>query len=825
MIQYQYFHTSSGYVPRLSIGKDSPNFYCNEELFERIRKSTPGNSFTYGTLGTTEFVFVQANQNNNEVFVKGVLCNNISELPAKYIDKFETSVADSDRTAEVLPEATMPQLGRRVEDLSIAQNLHHIFPKLIDAIVYGEHQKQILIITPDRETAVNYIKVASLLLPMSYVKKIGFCVGMTTVHNEKIAVSDSNGNYKELSIKILAPQLSNFDFDTYAPFYYVFDTVSDRDNYDRKLSVLAQVVDEINLCEKTRVEQFIARITKAFDTNGNINKDELERLATMYLFELKRDVPSAKNILTIGVGTDEVQESAFVNAANVLLDPRNDKQITPAERGVIVHQYTSNENVAKNIEGSLFRHLSISHKTLSAEEKAVLLNMIAKDDSGERLNDVLAGSLRGDYQAMVDAFTLSMNVLEIALCAHDWVISDVQKFIRRTAQFFDISNCYRRIPTNQIANGESIFTPIIYLENSQIKEYAVALLMSSAYFTGTPVECCEMRIKGFKRMLAESSLTSLEKVELILSARNKMLDFTEEVENLEIEEQFDFLLNCEFGNLWMNELVNSFAIEDVIKSDELIKARTSDRKFYESFATIIRDRLLNIEYIRRNIRSGYPVLDQYKQFFELLPVDLQGADIKQYLSELDHESDVSTQYSDYRCGFAFDCFATLSEVNRQKILRQSGEVSSFDALPEESKTAVVENTIKVFGTTSKQGKKNKGFTRPFAIWAFCLSVLSGLLLVIPAVIQAATLGSFDFTLIVERTIEFIRPEYMLIPLYVYLLNIFTYCLLKDGNKLKRANIITLLCGILPVVIFDISYLVFYYLGLNIDIPFLQQMIK
>ena len=67
---------------------------------------------------------------------------------------------------------------------------------------------------------------------------------------------------------------------------------------------------------------------------------------------------------------------------------------------------------------------------------------------------------------------------------------------------------------------------------------------------------------------------------------------------------------------------------------------------------------------------------------------------------------------------------------------------------------------------------------------------------------------------VGSILSFINPFYAIIPIGVFALHAITYSCLKYRNTLKRANIITLLCGILPVVVFVLAYIVFYLLGVS-----------
>ncbi len=825
MIQYQYFHTSKGYVSRLSLDKEDNKFYSIEELFETVRKNTEGNTFTYAPTGSTSLL-MQSTKNNNEIYVKGLLCDDIPDTPAKFIDKFETGVSNDIINAERLPEGSLPVIGRRVDDFSLAQNLHHIFAKLIDALLYDDYKKKIIIIADNHESAVNYIKVLSLILPVQFMRKIGFCIGANSIPDGDMTSINERGESQSISVRIWVPEIVDFDFDTYASFYYVFDTKNGRDNYSKSLSSTAKVIEEINLCDQARAKDFTNRIATAFTNDGNVNLELLEQISALYLFELKKDIGSAKTILNMGAGDNSLQERAVINAIQFLLEPNNSKQITAVERSSIIHEYKTNEHIAQAVEEPLFNHLAVSYASLGETEKYELIKMIANDDQGERLEEVLSGAMRGDFKALVDAFELGLKVLNARCETNGAQIVSNKDIVQKLIEFFDFSRIRRRIPTNQHTSGEDFFSVAWSTNNSELQHLSTAILMASVYSTDTVAECCTVRIRGFKRMLIASGVSPLEQLDFIIMVRDKVLEIADEIPELKIpDSQFDFLFNNEFGKLWCNELMDSLSVDSAIKAEEQVRSLTSGTRFYEGLSNAIRSKLLDLHFVKSNVKSGYPVFAKYVEFFNTLPLDIRNgcSDIQKYLNDLDFESKVSDDFAKYRSDFAFECFETLSPANKQKVMKAGISATPFSEMQKQEKIKAVENTIKVFGTVTKVKAHNQAQMKPFAIWAFCLSILSSVLLILPAIIQVIAFGTFDFTLVIERIVSYVAPGFVFIPLYVFALNVASYLLLKEGNRAKRANIITLLCGVLPVLMFALGYLIFYFWGIHINIPFLQNL--
>lgn len=145
-------------------------------------------------------------------------------------------------------------------------------------------------------------------------------------------------------------------------------------------------------------------------------------------------------------------------------------------------------------------------------------------------------------------------------------------------------------------------------------------------------------------------------------------------------------------------------------------------------------------------------------------------------------------------------------------------IKSYEDIPDMGeKLRIVESTIQVFGTIKKHKRKGRLPYCGIFIWAFAFSLISMLILSLPSIIVPAGLGTLDATHILEKFIYFFKPYLFALPVYVFLLELIGYFGFKHGKRLKRANIITILCGILPIVMFTISCILFYYI--RIDLPF------
>lgn len=824
MIQYQYFHTGKEYIPKLSLDSSDERYRDNEKFFEIIRTGIRGEAFTYALLRNEFFMLQSTSKRESGLFVKGLRgdISSVVNLPARYVDRFEKSVSDSDKNSAILPDGKLPMLDRLSDSFAIAERLHHIFAKLFDAIVYDSGGKQIIVVAESHEIALNYLKVISMLLPIPYIKKIGFSIGCTNIPDEPLSIVNSSGEIEELTIRLWLPEFNSFNFDSYADRYYVFDTISNRDNYNKELSNTAKVINELNLCNEAQSRSFINYIAKAFDSNGNVSLEELDKLSAIYLFNFKRDANSARNILELGSKGSVEQEQAVINAIQYLLnETHSGEQLPPQDRSKIESEYRSNVRVAHAISDSLYEYCVSFYRYLDESEKQIFSQLISNDNTGGRLNSFLQSSLRGDFHAMVEAFSVMGKVLETQMNSKGTSVAANREMINTAASFFDISNCHQRIPMEQRFNGEDFFIKISDFSRQDVQILLCAILMASAYYADVPVECCEIRIKGMRRFLQGTQMPSLNQLEIILGVRSRILEIADEIQELNIDEDFDFIFNCEAGRSWMRELLNSLSVQDTLQADFFVRSHSAERRFYESMQTFLRERLLNANFIIRYIRSGVTERNRYTEFFNALPREVreENSEIADIIKDIDNEREINEEFANYRYNFAMECYSTLQEVDKKKV-KKDMSVLSYKDTPDNERLEIVEKTINTFGTVTKIKRKKMRFFSSIGIWAFFLGLLSLVILSVPAIVIPASLGTFDLSHIYSRLLFYFLPEFVAIPFGIYLFDYLMYLCLRQGNRVKRANIITVICGILPVILFVVAYITFYFIRL--PLPFMTK---
>lgn len=809
MIHYQYIHTSDGYEKKLNIPQEHADYEYGMNIFETLRTSIEGHSFTYAILEGKNYSILKSGSQNNQAYLEGVFeeLHSLNFQPVRFVDGFRVATTNMQLQASVVPTSNL------TPSLSLATNLHHFFGKMIDALLYGDPQKQIIIVA-DNDEAIKYFKVISMILPISYIKNIGFSYGCTSIPNSQYDIQ-RGATVVPMNIRIVIPEIKDFNFEYYSNTSYVFDMRGQgKDNYDNSLHSIGKLFQELDFGKTTICDNYIQKIKRAFNDDGSVNHELLERIAALAIFEIKNDLPTARDILK----THPDEEDIVLKSLNVMLKEENKASLTSDDRGLIAKSYFNNSAIASSIEEKYCTFLTSLYRSLSLDEKNALYSIIASKEDGSRLEKLLESIRYLDYQAINDAFNVTVEVFKSFIRNNGADVNLLKNFLYVAVEAFSIKQFIKKVPIDQKTQGELFFDRISKESDSKLRILLTSILMASVYKANTSNGELEVRIRGLKK-LSDHLDSVIDKIAFVSSVKLELDEIDMMIPEIGLETPFDFVFNHNFGKQWIQGVINDASLPELLKIYEIVHLQTQDG--YESLLNCILDKLLNLSYVRANVISGQETYEDYKKFYNhVLPQDVREKhlDISSYLDGLKFEQDINDEFAKYRYDFAYDCYKTLSNSNQKKIDSNVGvDVSTYGAMPKEKRVNVVEHTIDEFGTQD-QAPKGKGKKRkPFALWAFGFGVLSGILLILPAIIQALVLNQNDITQIVGS----MNPIYAIMPLYVFLLHISSYGCLKVRDTLKRANIITILCGILPVLVFVIAQIVFYYIGIKIDLTFLK----
>lgn len=809
MIQYQYFHTGRQYVSKLSIDRKNSEYSSKERIFEGIRKGIEGDFFAYIVSNKGETILLQ-NTNQNEAFVVGLLENGYMEKAYRFIDKLPKAVQAADMEAEILPDGQLPNLGRMVDDFSLAYNLGKIFGKLVDALLYGNANKPIILITDSRDTSVKYIKVLSMLLPDSYMQRIGFCVGSKNIP-QKISVPNDAGEMVDYSAKVISPELSNFNFETYSSIYYVFDVTAGRDNYEKTLSITGKVIDSLNFYNSAEINAFQRSMAEAFNLDGTVNLSLLEEISALYWFSMHQDIDGAKQVLmldSLGAAGQRIQ------AIQMLLnDPTN--VLSNAEEDKINLLYQNDNLIADAIKDSYFDYLNrIGYNSLSQAKKQIYHSIVSEDATAARLRELLERNyMAGDAKALQTAFSISSKILKNVCAPNDYKnFYECKNFVKVISSFFDSENYYTRIPEID----ECLFATLsnVWNEDKKLHRLLAAALMAAIYRDDSFKELAPQRVAAMLNMLSRLNMSKEEKFQFILDVRNLLLLIRDEVPELGIQRQLDFLFDVRQSGDWIiNNIIKGASVETALELNNTLQ-KVTVRERYESMENALATVLLNTQVVRSEIRNGRAITKAYINYFHSLPVERQNREIRDHISRLDQASDISQEFLEYRCSFVKDCYNTLSDAQKEQI---PGAPEAFDEkVKHADRIAAVEKLSSFFGVASKNAanRRSSGKFSPVSICALLLSFLSALILMLPAFVQAAVLKDFSMGTIGERL-----NKYMVVvccyPVAVYMLNLISYFKVKTNMKLRKSIIITLFCGVLPTVAFSLIYIILYFIGYTI----------
>ncbi|MBP3422568.1 MAG: hypothetical protein J6K86_02255, partial [Clostridia bacterium] len=659
----------------------------------------------------------------------------------------------------------------------------------------------------------------SLLLPEAYMKRVGFCLGCDSILESGLAAyrgSEERG----IGVRMMISPFRNFNYDYCAMKGYIFDLRGDepKDNYTQPLHSIGKLLQEMDMGDEMLCESLADEIRKAFDADGNLDLAQLEKIASLHLFELVGDLDSARRILQNTDNTEDV----LIRSFNIVLSEDNAGGLSQQDRALIQKHYTENPAIAAGIAERYYVNLKSEYRRLSPQERAVLIAMIADDAEGGRLNEIINQIGGADYQAILDAFELTVECLRSYLTRNAFDLYGCSGLICEAVRGFTVDRFARKIPDP--VKGEGLFMKLVNEQQEEICVLGAAILMASVYTQRRlGKELIEVRLRGFKNLVEKRYAKETDRLWFVVSVRMKIDELREKIEDLSINEAFDFVFSEELGKKWMKNAVSTLTMDELLTLHEMVRLGTNGGK-YESMMQLLQEKLFNLDFVREKVKAGQELSRRYAEFFDLLPTSKRNEqqDIQAFLQNLKHEEAVNERFAQYRYRFSYGCYVSMSDSDKTKINQAVGtEVAEFDQMPREKRIEVVEKTVESFGVVSMVKKGRGGRLTPFALFGFGFSILSVLLLLVPAIVQVYTSGSIDQTLFWEMLAGFIPSYYAFVPVYVFLLHSITYLCLNHRNRLARANVATLLAGILPILIFVAAYVLFYLLGIKVDFSWLQ----
>lgn len=813
MLQYQYYHTGREYTSRLSLSRDDESYYDNDRLFNTIREKVGGDAFVYGVLGN-DFIMTQATSGNG-FFVKGLRgsLQQLNDSPIKYAFGLETSVSDSDRLAEMLPDGVLPRLGKLQDILKDASKAARILPKLFDAVVYGE--KQVVIRASDRESAVNIVKAFFKLFPSSYARKIGFCIGASEVPSEEISIVDSKMKYNRLSVKIWASDFPDFVFENLVREFVVFDTVTGQDNYTAESSSASKLLGALNLTIESDYRRFSNTVASAFDDSGAVDITRLNKCAAIGLFAAQRNTQAACAVLSLEDDGSGEQLAAYIDATRFLLEEAP-ADIAEQARNKFLELYQRNEAFSSELGDLLFNYYLSANKLLDAE-RDLFHKMLLDDESGVKLQGYLERSNRGEYAPILTAFNDAADILVENMKRNGVSAVANQQLISTIARFFDISLLYGFIPAEKTRSGEDFFDKIAKTEGRAQQVVLCATLVASACFRECPPNIAVVRFRGLMNLCDKLFESGLDKLRMVIEVRRKLMEIADSIGGLDFDNSPDFGSDFMFGNKisknWIEDIIEGLSISELISVEyELDKDVVHN---YSRMRSALRKVLLKCSFVSEFIKTNESDRKKYEEYFTELPVDIREShpEITELLQELLGESQADKKLKVFRYNHALGYYQTTSENVKRHIAHAPSNSAPIDSdANSETQGTLNEQLAFVEEVAAKQKsvRKNDGTKSGSSVFilSFVNALISFVILLIPTIVIPLGIGTFEWQYIIDRFLTFFMPEFLFIPTVVFLFNVVAYTAL--GHDGARSAKLTWLCVISPVIVFVAAYLIAYF---------------
>lgn len=823
MIQYQYFNTNKGSEDRLSVSMEAQDYVYLEGLFRKIRSIVEGGGFTYATLSSGKSIFMQSSGSGNTDHAMGILVDRLNEYPCKYINKFERELENLDSVGHKLPDAELPRVSRVAPEFPTVRSIQRLIPRLVDAIVCGEANKKILVITDSKSESEQVMQAISAILPKKMMMGIGFSIGAKSLDSSEIKIKNPNGRDEVASIRIWLPQLSDFKFNNYTSEYYVFDLKNGTDSYSENTGSFARVLGDINLSDIGDVREFIDFVSDSFTDNGGVDVAKLNNLCSDYLLQMKKDPEIARELLKSRNPDDPKDKLSLISAISVITDPKNSKKMTSDDLNSVLSICNANGEIRKSASGAVVDYIANNrgaYEDLSAEGKSVCVAMLAEDDSGEMIDLVYknwwmscgSSSERDRVSKVLFSMTCDAvkSIFKAAGRAHALIAIPI---VNKAVQFFNVD--FNRAISGTCA--EEILDIAINYKDMDVRRFSISILLATAYLPGVDKKYVRSIIEKLSDGLSRTS--AKDQIELIFNLRKTLVEIGEEDRSLELSGHENFPFGSDKGVEWCDSILGikggvkkpiSESIADVLQIHaDAVSIR------YDGMITATEKLLLKVDYVKSALRADGREYKEYKKFLDNLPDNAKTEELVSHVNHLETQGKRDSRNEDEIFENMLEKFSMLCEDDQKKILSAVGVGASELNSLNSTQKAIFVNQLSAY---PQRERSRKIGTSILIDSSFLLTVvfpiISALLLIVPALFMV-TFSSIDVTL-AERLNGYLNSLLMVaLPIAELILLVVMYRLTENaGKKMARTVKIGILYNI-PIVIYDIIILILFYTGYSI----------
>lgn len=809
MTSYKYSH-DNGYQPMYSNENDNIAKSVCEAL--RVSAGEIDTFSLYAVIDDAYGAFLQSSKQKKYKFVQGLVCGlddrQFNLAPAQYekLDYYENENA--------FVGAKLPKPRN-----AFVQGKLSVLHKIIDAIEFAENDKPIVVVVKDEKEAYDCLLHIGRVLPVSYMKHVGYCIAEDYVKiNKDVSAAGKVVNAK-IRISFITNEISDSKYRSLAISAYVFDLVKQRDNYDRDLKDISQAIESVN--ERGDINNY-ARTFELIFKKDNYNEELGKIRSAQILLGCKNDLETAFKFLELYQDTiAEYKHELSSNVKNSFETIRNSIDSLIWEQIDELVGFKKNcPEYKKDVDGVFLSYMAKKMGKLSNVQVKQCVELILEDGTGDTLSNFISRiSVFEGFEKYHQAFKI---IVEVVVKSKDLWKSDTSclNAITEAIGFCDIETMHEEVAKDlkQKANGEQIFECAEIFEKEEDRNLIYSILMMSAYRKDIDASKKAVRITGLMSTISKMGLSPNKTIEKITIIREEIADLSGylgfELGNISDFMMDDYLLH---SSDWITREIEKIPLSELVESVGKLGGGNSP---YEGMIKKIYERLANFEFFKEHMVNitAKDKIHQVEVVYEKIWSDEKNRNeelskIKNFFENLREEDKSSDKFKKFRSDFVKNWAETFSEKDKKEFLDKKGIAIFDESENAEGKAKIIEyidNEYSKFGRI-KQPKKKLQFV-PFKTLLFV--IIASVIMMIPPIVQSIFLEGIAFESIMGYVASYFEVLYVLVPVLVAVIHLLTYKL-TTRNNLKRANKAAIACGVLPVVLYVASFLTFWFL--NIDI--------
>lgn len=696
--------------------------------------------------------------------------------------------------------------------------------KLVDAIEFGENDKPIVVLVSSDDDARNCLLHLGKVFPTDYMKRVGYCIASKRVKNIISIPTEGNPLTASIKISFVTSELSESEYRSLSERAYVFDIVNKNDNYTKQLEDISLAIERLNTSANGLATQKdkLGRIFKKDGFNKELAKifsskilwgciDGVDK-AFDYLRLYQNAPPEYKNELTNEVSSaiTFIRQGAADLTNDQLNELTNFKKACPEHKGAIDEIWF--KSAVKNVG------------KIPEKQEDQYVDFILKDETGEYLNEFISSvSAFTTFERYHQAFRIIAKAV-VKIKNNPAIDVDVYKAaIESAIEFCDIDKMHESVAKDltQRANGENVFKCAKIFENEEDRDFVYSILMISAYKRGVEGAERTVRITGMRAAIDDLGLSSQEAIAKIIKIRDTIIDISCRLdESYNVNDNLNnFMLDDQshYSEDWVNEKIEELALDVLANLDSKLDALPP----YEGMIKKIYKRLANVEFFKKEmanitekaeIHKVEAVYDKIWRNEKNQNSDF--SDIKTFFGNLRREDAASQKFEQFRSIFVKDLIATFSDSDKTKYLNKN-KIAIFDDSKEiDTKTRIIEEVDDGYSKFEKikQPKKKAEFILPKTI-LFIIQVAI-IVMFIPPFIQSLVMEGLTFEPVMSYVNAYYEHILLAAPIGVAFIHLLAYKL-SEKDKSQKADKAATVCGVIPAIIYAVSFLVFWFL--NIDI--------